>query len=124
MEIKKPEAAHKAPNIWNLYTDRASSSNGSGAGLMLVSPEGKEYTYALRFEFETTNNEAEYETLLAGLRIVDKMKIRDLAIFIDPQLVANQVKGLFESRQPAIKQYLEKTKEFLKSFDTYLVEHI
>ncbi|GKC67446.1 reverse transcriptase domain-containing protein [Tanacetum coccineum] len=40
-----------------------------GAGLMLISPEGREYTYALRFEFETTNNEAEYEALLAGLRI-------------------------------------------------------
>ncbi|GKA96358.1 reverse transcriptase domain-containing protein, partial [Tanacetum coccineum] len=38
-------------------------------GLMLVSPDGKEYTYALRFEFETTNNEVEYEALLAGLHI-------------------------------------------------------
>ncbi|GKA16353.1 reverse transcriptase domain-containing protein [Tanacetum coccineum] len=54
---------------WKLFIDRAASSDGSGAGLMLIDPEGKEYTYALRFEFETTNNEAEYEALLAGLRI-------------------------------------------------------
>ncbi|GJZ21367.1 reverse transcriptase domain-containing protein [Tanacetum coccineum] len=59
----------KLENIWKLYTDGASSSDGSGAGLMLISPEGKEYTYALRFKFKTTNNEAEYEALLAGLRI-------------------------------------------------------
>ncbi|GJW07954.1 hypothetical protein Tco_1570377 [Tanacetum coccineum] len=39
----------KLENIWKLYTDRASSSDGSGIGLMLISPEGKEYTYALRF---------------------------------------------------------------------------
>ncbi|GJR10899.1 reverse transcriptase domain-containing protein [Tanacetum coccineum] len=52
-----------------LYTDGASSFDGSGAGLMLISPEGKEYTYALRFKFKTTKNEAEYEALLAGLRI-------------------------------------------------------
>nr|GEW80667.1 reverse transcriptase domain-containing protein [Tanacetum cinerariifolium] len=101
MEIKKPEAANKAPsskNTWKLYIDEASSFDSSGAGLMLVSLEGKEYTYALRFEFKTTNNEAEYEALLAGLRIADKMEIKDLDIFIDSQLLANQVKGLFEAR--------------------------
>ncbi|GJX80161.1 reverse transcriptase domain-containing protein [Tanacetum coccineum] len=54
---------------WKLYTDGASSSDGLGAGLMLIDPKGKEYTHALRFEFETTNNEAEYKALLAGLRI-------------------------------------------------------
>ncbi|XP_071729922.1 uncharacterized protein [Rutidosis leptorrhynchoides] len=50
---------------WKLYTDGESSSDGSGAGVMLVNPEGKDFTYALRFEFATTNNEAEYESLLA-----------------------------------------------------------
>ncbi|GJW53856.1 reverse transcriptase domain-containing protein [Tanacetum coccineum] len=44
---------------WKLYTDGASSSNGSGVGLMLIDPEGKEYTYAMRFKFDTTNNEEE-----------------------------------------------------------------
>ncbi|GJT82744.1 reverse transcriptase domain-containing protein [Tanacetum coccineum] len=63
-------------NAWKLFTDGASSSDGSGVGLMVVSPEGKEYTYALRFEFKTTNNEAEYEALLAGLRIAKEMEIR------------------------------------------------
>ncbi|GKB21647.1 reverse transcriptase domain-containing protein [Tanacetum coccineum] len=54
---------------WKLYTDGASSFDGSGTGLMLIDPKGKEYTYALRFKFETMNNEAEYKALLAGLRI-------------------------------------------------------
>nr|GEW37929.1 reverse transcriptase domain-containing protein [Tanacetum cinerariifolium] len=52
-------------NKWRLYTNGASNLDGSGAGLMLIDPEGKEYTYALRFECETTNNEAEYEALLS-----------------------------------------------------------
>nr|GEW55857.1 reverse transcriptase domain-containing protein [Tanacetum cinerariifolium] len=67
-EIKDGEAERKEPeleNAWKLFIDKASSSDSSGAGSMLVNPEGKEYTYALRFEFETTNNEAEYEALLA-----------------------------------------------------------
>ncbi|GJX03612.1 reverse transcriptase domain-containing protein [Tanacetum coccineum] len=100
-EAKNEEVKRKEPeseNAWKLFTDGASSSDGVRAVLMVVSPEGKEYTYALRFEFETTNNEAEYEALLAGLRIAKEMEIRELIIFEDSQLVANQVKGLFEAR--------------------------
>ncbi|GKA38652.1 reverse transcriptase domain-containing protein [Tanacetum coccineum] len=127
MEIKKPATTSNVSNLkstWKLYADGASSFDGSGTDLMLVSPEGKEYTYALRYQFEATNNEVEYEALLAGLRIAEEIKIKDLLIFIDSQLVANQLKGLFESRQLVIKQYLEKTKEVLRRFDTYSMEHI
>ncbi|GJU95999.1 putative reverse transcriptase domain-containing protein, partial [Tanacetum coccineum] len=69
-ETKKPGPTNKAPNsrsTWKLYTNGASSSDGSDAGLMMVSPEGKEYTYARRFELETTNNEAEYKALFTSL---------------------------------------------------------
>ncbi|GJT78430.1 putative reverse transcriptase domain-containing protein [Tanacetum coccineum] len=92
---------------------RLRSSDGSGAGLILVSIEGKEYTYALRFEFKTTNNEAEYEALLAGLRIATKMKIQELAIFVDSQLVANQrevsniVKEEGDNWMLPIREYLQ-----------------
>ncbi|GJU05001.1 pre-mRNA splicing Prp18-interacting factor [Tanacetum coccineum] len=110
--------------IYTLFTYGASSSDDSGAGLMLISPEEKEYTYALRFKFKTTNNEVEYEALLAGIRSAMEMKIKDLAIFVDSQLVANQVKVIFEARQPIIKQYLEKTKEMLESFSSYSMEHV
>ncbi|GJU40945.1 reverse transcriptase domain-containing protein [Tanacetum coccineum] len=108
-EAKNEEVKRKEPepkNAWKLFTNGSSSSDGSGAGLMVVSPEGKEYTYVLRFTFETTNNEAKYEALLAGLRIAKEMEIQELIISIDSQLVANQVKGLFEARQTTIKQYL------------------
>ncbi|GJU98933.1 reverse transcriptase domain-containing protein [Tanacetum coccineum] len=80
--------------------------------------------YALRFEFETTNNEVKYKALIAGLRIDKEMQIQELAIFVDSQLVANQVKGLFEARQQTIKQYLEKTMGLLSSFPNYSIEHI
>ncbi|GJS00908.1 reverse transcriptase domain-containing protein [Tanacetum coccineum] len=62
---EKPKELPDSNSKWRLYTDEASNSDGSGAGLMFIDPEGKEYTYALRSEFETTNNEAEYEALLA-----------------------------------------------------------
>ncbi|GKB69260.1 reverse transcriptase domain-containing protein [Tanacetum coccineum] len=107
-------------NTWKLYTDGASSSDGCRAGLILVNLEGREYTYALRFEFETTNNEAEYEVLLAGLRIAEEMKIEDLDIFVDFQLVANQVKRLFEARQLVIKSILRENKKDTQKFQELL----
>ncbi|GJX86461.1 reverse transcriptase domain-containing protein [Tanacetum coccineum] len=78
----KPEET-KPSHKWKLYTDGASNSNGLSTGLILIDLKGKEYTYALRFKFKTTNNEAEYEALLAGLRISQEMEIINLAIFID-----------------------------------------
>ncbi|GKA96283.1 reverse transcriptase domain-containing protein [Tanacetum coccineum] len=109
---------------WKLYTDGASSSDSSSAGLMLIDPEGKEYTYALRFNFKTTNNEAEYEALLAGLRITQEMEIVNLAIFVDSQLLVNQIKGIYAAKQPAIREYLQRTKETLRKFRSYTIKHI
>ncbi|GJT50083.1 reverse transcriptase domain-containing protein, partial [Tanacetum coccineum] len=63
---------------WTLFTDGSSCVDGSGAGLILTSPEGTEFTYALRFQFTTSNNEAEYEALIAGLRIATQMGVRNV----------------------------------------------
>ncbi|GJW21395.1 reverse transcriptase domain-containing protein [Tanacetum coccineum] len=52
------------------------------------------------------------------------MEIRSLAIFADSQLMVKQIKGLFEARQQTIKQYLQKVKEIMKGFDSYMIEHI
>ncbi|XP_071741858.1 uncharacterized protein [Rutidosis leptorrhynchoides] len=109
---------------WKLFTDGASSSDGSGAGLMLINPEGQEFTYGLRFEFNTTNNEAEYEALLAGLKIAKEIKIEHLQAFVDSQLIANQVLGVFEARQPTIQLYLSKVRELVESFRSFTIEHV
>ncbi|GJV69365.1 reverse transcriptase domain-containing protein [Tanacetum coccineum] len=95
---------------WKLYIDRASNPDGSGACLMLIDPEGKEYTYALRFKFEKMNNEAEYEALLVGLRIAQEMEIVKLAIFVDSQLLNKKADAL---RKLASMNFEHLTKEVL-----------
>nr|GEU89592.1 ribonuclease H-like domain-containing protein [Tanacetum cinerariifolium] len=87
-------------------------------------PKGKEYTYALRFEFETINNEAKYEALLAGLWIAQEMEIAKVAIILDSQLLVNQIKGTFTAKQTSIKDYLQKVKTTLRGFEEYTVEHV
>ncbi|GKA28211.1 reverse transcriptase domain-containing protein, partial [Tanacetum coccineum] len=67
------EIEEELPEPWILFTNVSSCADSSGAGLILTNPEGTEFMYALRFRFEATNNEAEYEALIAGLRIAEQM---------------------------------------------------
>ena len=93
---------------WNLYTDGSSCQEGFGARLILTNPAGMEFTYALRFEFQTSNNEAEYEALIVGLRIAKQMGVQDLAANVDSWLVANQINGSYTAKEEAMVQYLKK----------------
>ncbi|GJY40499.1 reverse transcriptase domain-containing protein [Tanacetum coccineum] len=119
---KKKEKPNEVPNSsskWRLYTDGASNSDGSGAGLMLIDPEGKEYTYALRFEFKTTNNEAEYEALLAGLKIAQEMEITKVAIFLDSQLL-----GFEEYTVEHVRMNQSKKADALSKLASMTFEHL
>nr|GFB66908.1 reverse transcriptase domain-containing protein [Tanacetum cinerariifolium] len=71
---------------WALFTDGSSCVDGSGAGLILTNPEGVEFTYALRFQFAASNNEAEYEALIAGLRIATQMGVKNIQENVDSKL--------------------------------------
>ncbi|XP_071738998.1 uncharacterized protein [Rutidosis leptorrhynchoides] len=104
---------------WDLFTDGASCAEGAGVGLVLASPSGEEHTYALRFNFYVTNNEAEYEALLAGLNIARKMSIAKLRAFTDSQLVANQFNGSFEAHDSSMQKYLQLLKELTVQFEHF-----
>lgn len=67
--------------------DGASNSQGNDAGLILTNLKGVVTKYALRFAFEASNNQAKYEALLAGLRVVKELKTKRVKVFIDSQLV-------------------------------------
>ncbi|GJR47971.1 reverse transcriptase domain-containing protein [Tanacetum coccineum] len=109
---------------WTLYTDGASSVKGVGAGLVLIDPSGTEYTYAIRLTFPSFNNEAEYEALLAGLRISHKMKLQALKVKVDSKLVACQLNGEFVESSEGMAKYLTKAKEHAALFKKFLIENI
>ncbi|GJT04183.1 reverse transcriptase domain-containing protein [Tanacetum coccineum] len=98
----------KLSEPWILFTNGSSCADGSGAGLILTSPEGMEFTYTLRFGFEATNNKAEYEALIAGLRIAEQMGVKSLQANVDSRLVANQVNGTYIVKEAYMIRYLEK----------------
>ncbi|GJQ95698.1 reverse transcriptase domain-containing protein [Tanacetum coccineum] len=112
------------PARWTLFTDGSSCVDGCGAGVILTDPEGVEFTYALRFQFETTNNEAEYEALIAGLRIAEKMGVKNLEVNVDSKLVANQVNGTYIAKETDMIKYLEKVKALTSTFRAFSIKQV
>ncbi|GJZ28579.1 reverse transcriptase domain-containing protein [Tanacetum coccineum] len=109
---------------WTLFTDGASSPKGSGPGLVLIGPSGIEYTYALRLTFPSVNNEAEYEALLAGLRIARQMNISNIEVKVDSKLVASQINRNYESSKDNMIKYLAKAMEYASGFKSFSIENI
>ena len=83
---------------WELFVDGATNQGGSGVGLVLVSPKKITIEKSLRLSFLATNNEAEYETLLMGMMMVQKMGGKAVKVFSDSKLVVGQVRGDLEAR--------------------------
>ncbi|XP_071715219.1 uncharacterized protein [Rutidosis leptorrhynchoides] len=110
-------------HVWELHTDGASSEEGTGKGLVLTSSYGEEYTYALKFCFYASNNEAEYEALLFGLRIALEMGITNLRAYVDSQIVAQQVNGTFDARDTSMRQYNKKA-DVLSKLATLTFDHL
>ncbi|GJU69452.1 reverse transcriptase domain-containing protein [Tanacetum coccineum] len=109
---------------WILFTDRSSCVDRSSAGLILTSPEGTKFTYALRFQFTASNNKAEYETLIAGLRIAAHMGVRNVHVSVDSKLVANQVLGTYVAKEENMIKYLEKAKSMVSGFANFSISQV
>ena len=77
--------------IWRLSVDGAVNSPGSGAGLILTSSNEIDMEYALRFGFQASNNEAEYEAVIVGLNLAHSMEVDQLEKCSDSHLVVKQI---------------------------------
>ena len=78
----------------------------SGVGLILVSLEKITIEKSLRLGYLVTNNEDEYEALLVGMIMVQKMGGKAVKVFFDSRLVVGQVQGELEVRDPKMQEYL------------------
>ena len=96
----------QAPSPWKVYVDGAANQRGSGVGLVLISPERITIEKSLRLGFLATINEAEYEALLIGMEMVQKMGGRTVEMFSDLRLVVGQVKAELEARDTRTQEYL------------------
>ncbi|GFS36358.1 hypothetical protein Acr_00g0045530 [Actinidia rufa] len=120
METTKEQSSDDLAR-WMLFVDESSNQHGCGTRLVLQTLSGDQMEYAIRIGLKTTNNKAEYEALLADLRVATELRVDSLDVFSDSQLVVNQVQGDYLAKESRMVAYLDEVKpisvplEFLAS---------
>lgn len=111
-------------DIWKMFADGASNYKGSGAGIVIISPCGTTHEHALKLNFSASNNEVEYEALIAGLKIAKRLEIEDLVVYSDSKLVVNQVIREYEACDDQMNKYVSSVKELIKGFSRLKMEQV
>ena len=103
--------------------DKASNTLGNGIGVVIVSPEGYHTLFTARLCFDCTNNMAEYEACILGLKAAIDLRIKHLNVFGDSALVISQVKGDWDTKHPNIIPYKELVLSLIPYFKEITFEH-
>ncbi|KAL0345586.1 UNVERIFIED_CONTAM: ribonuclease H-like protein [Sesamum radiatum] len=108
---------------WLLHVDGSSTIQGSGAGIVITSPEREDSKFMIKFGFKASNNEAEYEALVAGMKMTYEMGARHLLAYSDSQGV-KQIEGVYEVKEKYMVQYLQQIVELRTSFESFQIIQI
>lgn len=106
---------------WTMFVDGAVGSEGSGAGVVIKGPS-LTLKYALKLDFHATNNQAEYEALLAGLQIAKELSPRRLQIDSDSKLVISHVQGSYQAKNPVMCHFLTAATRLMDALKTNNIE--
>ncbi|GAV72741.1 RVT_3 domain-containing protein [Cephalotus follicularis] len=116
-ECMEEDPSKKERELWKLSVDDLSCITCSGAGLVLMSPSGWTLEYALRFGFKATNNEAEWEALIVGLKITKHLAVQKIEASSDSQLVVSLASGEYEAREDSMTKYLSHFQSLKLAFE-------
>jgi ribonuclease HI len=110
----------------SLYCDGASRGNPgpSGAGVVILANNGEQIFELSRFLDNATNNEAEYKALIRGLSAAADVGIKRVQIFLDSELVVNQLLGTYKVRNPRLLKLFEEAMSRLRLFEEYAIFHV
>ncbi|KAL5561881.1 hypothetical protein UlMin_031628 [Ulmus minor] len=110
--------------VWKLFVNGSTNQDGSGIGIVLESPKQEKVLKALRLEFSVSNNEAEYEALLIGLKMARELDVKAIHVFCDSKLVSAQVNTEFQAREPRMAAYLHLVQSVISCFESFEITHI
>lgn len=83
--------------------DGSSNDQGVGAWVILISLEGEEVSYAIKFEFKATNNQVEYEAFITGLKLVQALRAGKVKVWTNSQLMVNHLNESFQAKDKKIE---------------------
>jgi ribonuclease HI len=111
---------------WHIYIDGASSGNPgeSGVGIAAFNENGQELFRDSIYLGHMTNNMAEYEALVRALERAYQSSVKNLYIYTDSLLVANQITGKYKIKNPELMKYADTAKTIIKYFNNFTLKHI
>jgi ribonuclease HI len=112
------------PELWTMYFDGSLMKTGAGAGLLFISPLGKHLRYVIRLHFPASNNVAEYESLVNGLRIAVELGVRHLDARGDSQLVIDQVMKNSHCYDRKMEAYCDEVRRLEDKFYGLELNHV
>jgi ribonuclease HI len=101
---------------WKMYFDESLKLGEAGAGILFISPEGKQLKYVLQILWQAINNETEYEALIHGLRIATSIEIKWLLVYSDSAVVINQVNQDWDCTKNNMDAYYAEVRKLEKNF--------
>ena len=107
--------------LWSIYTDGSSNRLTGRAGIVLLLPEGDAIECMIHLDFPATNNESEYEALVAGLDLAKAAGAAKVVIHCDSQVITNQVNGDYECKGERMKRYLDQVKARIDNLEARVV---
>jgi ribonuclease HI len=108
---------------WALFFDGSSCGKGGGVEILLISPKGEMFEFAIPIQPTVTNNQAEYKALLRS-SVPKRSRAISVEIYGDSELVIKQLNGQYECKSDALRNYYEECREILKSFQLVILQHI
>jgi ribonuclease HI len=118
------EEINKDVEAWTMFCDGSWGTFGAGAAVILVAPSKVRTCYAAKLDFSCTNNIAEYEALLLGLRKLRVMGIRRAILKTDSQVISGHVDKSSKTRDPKLEKYLDTVRRLEASFEGFSVKNI
>jgi ribonuclease HI len=112
------------PEHWTMYFDGSLKLDGSGAGVLLISPQGEQLKYVLQILCVVSNNEAEYEALLHGLCLAISLGIKRLLLYGDSLLVVQQVNKEWDCNKETMDVYVQEVCKLESKFSSLEVHHV
>ncbi|KAL0410722.1 UNVERIFIED_CONTAM: hypothetical protein Slati_3661900 [Sesamum latifolium] len=98
-------------------------TQGSGVSKVITTPQGEDMEFAIRFDFKASNNEAEYEALVLGMRMAQDTSASHL-LASDSQLIVKQVSREYEANEESMVQYLQQIEELKTKFKIFQLQQI
>jgi ribonuclease HI len=127
-EVESTLPGEEAPGLWVMHFDGAFNLPSTGASAVLTSPSGDKLFYAIQLcfrpEHKVSNNIAEYEGLLTGLRAANALGIKRLVVKGDSQLVVNFSNKCYTPKDEHVAAYLEEHRKMEKCFQGLELKHI